>query len=76
MDEATKERLKQYKTYDKCEKCGGKRSRNNPLDKCCECKKRFCFDHLYGGALKTKNPNEPIKTVCESCFDSLGYRSS
>ena len=76
MDKETIKRLKSFKSHNKCKKCGKGRSYTNPLDKCFECKERFCFEHLYGGAVKDgMKQNEPIRTVCESCFATHKYHS-
>ena len=74
MDKETIERLKKYPRYKKCKKCGSKRSYTNPFDKCYECGGRFCFDHIYGRAIKKgMKINESVRSVCEDCFERLGY---
>lgn len=73
MSEEALSRLRNYKSPG-CATCGGTRSYMNPFAKCYECKKRFCYDHIFGGQLlKTMKENEPIRDVCDECKKKFGY---
>lgn len=74
MDTATKLRLKNIPRKI-CDKCRSKQSYTNPIKKCEECGKRFCFDHisrLYSP--KRMKENDELKMVCENCEVRYGYR--
>jgi len=74
MDEKTKQRLKQM-PITKCTICDRPRSHTNPIAKCFECKKKFCFDHIYGGMINnTMDDNEEIRNICFECKDKHNYR--
>ena len=45
MSSATAERLKAI-PKSRCAKCDTPRSYTNPLAKCWECSKKFCYDHV------------------------------
>jgi hypothetical protein len=60
----------------RCYKCNSPRSYTNPFAKCDGCKKRFCFDCIWGGQyLKTMSENEPIRDACDACRLKYGYYS-
>jgi len=43
---------------------------------CNECKKKFCFDHIYGLQINDKmEENEPVKDICEKCKKEHCYRT-
>ena len=74
MDEITKQRLKNIKRSE-CGVCGHKSTYTSPLAKCHECKKKFCYDHIYANQVKQgMKPNDPLRDVCDECKDSKGYR--
>ena len=73
MDEAIKERLKNYKPST-CEICGRRSRYTNPLWRCYECRKKFCTDHIYGGQLNASmKKTETIRDICESCKKKFNY---
>ena len=60
----------------KCHKCNKIKSRTNPLAICHECKKRFCYDHIYSGQINSTMPNnERIRDVCSKCKEKYNYKS-
>lgn len=53
-----------------CHKCKRFRHEQNPLAKCFNCGKKFCFDHIHGGHYsKGIKPNEELKDVCDKCLE-------
>jgi len=73
MDTEAKERLKNT-IRAKCAVCQSGRQYTNPLAKCFECKKKFCFDHINGGQLNKKmKSNETIRDVCADCVKKFNY---
>ena len=75
MTLAAKEKLK-LMPKSRCAKCNSLRSYRNPLALCFECKKKFCFDHIYGGQFKTgMKQNEEIRTICEKCKKNYRYET-
>ena len=57
-----------------CGKCNSIRSYMNPMARCFECKKKFCFDHIYGGQFKKgMKQNEEGRSICEECKKNKGY---
>ena len=59
----------------KCTACGTRKSYTNPVEKCVECGKRFCFDHIKRGHNNTMSKNDEIVYVCLECFDSKNYKT-
>jgi hypothetical protein len=72
MDIATKEKLKNI-PRSKCSKCKEKRTYHNPLAKCYECGKKFCFDHIWALQYKKGQENQEVKDICEACKIKGGY---
>jgi hypothetical protein len=59
-----------------CTNCGGKKSYTNPFATCFECKKRFCFDCIYGGQVNDKmGENEEIRKICDKCRIQHDYKN-
>lgn len=57
-----------------CTKCKRKRSYTNPIVKCYECGKRFCFDHIFGGQVnRAMKEINPIRDTCIDCKKMYGY---
>lgn len=61
----------------RCAKCKSAKSYGNPMAKCFECKKKFCYDHILGGQYHSKrmSENHELRDICDSCKDSFGYIS-
>lgn len=60
----------------RCSMCNCKQKYTNPITRCYECKKRFCFDHI--NALMYNNTvgaNEEVRTICDSCAKLHNYLS-
>jgi len=74
MDKETKERLKKIPRT-KCAKCGSKQHYTNPMAKCFECKKKYCFDHIWGIQVNNKmKENDELRNICDECKKKHGYR--
>ena len=57
-----------------CSVCHSKRSYGNPMAKCWECGKKFCFDHLWGGLFKKgMKLTETLRDVCDKCKEKYHY---
>lgn len=75
MDDKTKERLKAIPRA-KCFKCNSMRAYTNPIEKCFECKQKFCFQHLFGGQVNSSmGKNDEIRNVCGGCRKKFKYRT-
>ena len=73
MDEATKKRLQSIPPTI-CAKCGSKRSYTNPVAKCFECKKKFCFDDISANQYNPKmKQNDELRDICDECKDKFDY---
>ena len=73
MNESTKNKLRLV-PRSVCSECRSRRSYTNPLGKCWECKKKYCFDHLYSLQVNAEmSENEEVRSVCESCRKAHGY---
>ncbi len=69
----TKNMLKNRKKA-ACFKCNSKKSYTNPMEKCFECKEKFCFDHIIGGLSKEgMSQNEEFRSTCERCKKDHDY---
>jgi hypothetical protein len=57
-----------------CTACGSKQGYMNPMMKCFECKKPYCFEHSHRGLWKKGMKNTELwRDVCDSCKESKGY---
>lgn len=75
MSDQDKARLKQI-PRPRCFVCGSVRHYTNPVEKCFECKKRFCYEHLWGGQVNEEmKENDEVKKVCEKCRKEFNYYS-
>lgn len=46
------------------------------MAKCWECKKKFCFDHIWGGQLNNKmGENDEIRDICDNCKKVYKYKT-
>ena len=60
-----------------CAKCGSKRSYTNPMAKCFECGKKFCFDDIWGGLYckERMKLTDTLRDVCvDKCKDKFNYK--
>ena len=58
----------------KCHVCQTTQRYMNPMARCFECKKKFCYDHILGGMVcPSMKENEEVRNICESC--KVGYHS-
>ena len=74
MNEETKNKLK-IKPTRVCAVCQRKKNSCNPVVRCFECKKNFCYGHIFGGQVKTgMSKSEEVRSVCETCRKAYGYR--
>lgn len=75
MTEEIKKRLKELPRA-KCSVCGKSRTYLNPMEVCFECKKKFCYDHIFGAQINLKmGKNEKGRNICEECQIKFDYQS-
>lgn len=68
MDIQTIERLKNLPKT-KCEVCNTSIIPSNPGERCEFCKKKYCFDHLYGMFVKKgQRDSESCHNICDKCL--------
>jgi len=73
MDDKTKLRLKSI-SRSRCSICNTPRSYMNPMAKCWECEKKFCFDHIYGLQINDKMAlTDEVRDICEECKKKYNY---
>ena len=71
MDEATKLKLKQMGRT-KCTICKSPQNYRNPVAKCDNCGKKFCFLHITGGVwIKGQLVNEEFRDICDTCLPKI-----
>ena len=59
-----------------CHICKSKRFYTNPMERCFECEKSFCFDHINAGMMKKgMSENERVRDICDECVSKFGYKS-
>lgn len=77
FDTTLSEKMASYKGIKKiCEICGSKRNYRNPMAKCYECKKNFCFDHITAGNVNNKMlKGDEVRDVCEADVKKFNYYS-
>jgi len=78
MDAKAKERLKALILLPKarCTKCDSIVGYTNPMRRCFECKKKFCFDHSESAVSnKTMTSNIEGRVVCFPCKKEHHYTS-
>jgi len=74
LTEEDKQRLKQYKRS-RCNICNSPQGPTNPIAKCFECGKKFCFSHIFGGQINDQMAeNEEIRDICEKCKERFNYK--
>ena len=57
-----------------CPKCGSRKSYLNPFKKCHSCKKKFCFDHIWGGQInKSMKITDLVRSICDECKEKFHY---
>jgi len=70
------DRFKGAPRHAQCSKCGSTKRYTNPMARCWECKKKFCFKHIWGGQInETMGGNEQVRDICEDCKKSRGYKT-
>lgn len=58
----------------RCFKCNSVRSHTSPITKCWECKKKFCYNHIFGGQInKGMKKNNCIRDICDECKKEKNY---
>ncbi len=74
MDQAAIDRLRSIPRT-RCTVCNSGRAYTNPMAKCHECKKKFCYDHVFGGQVNEQMKLEDVvRDVCKDCKDQHCYR--
>jgi len=70
MNEVERQKLKRrLRTW--CAKCKSVISSTNPVKRCFHCRKKYCFDHLWGGYLPPGWKDEwEIQNICDDCKSS------
>lgn len=58
-----------------CGQCHKKSIPGQPLERCKECKKKFCPDHFWRGQYATgrTRTDEDFGVVCDECKEKFGY---
>lgn len=75
MTQLAKDKLKTL-SVTHCAKCDSRRSYTNPMARCYECKKKFCYDHILGAQhRKGMDENEQSRDICENCQKVHKYQS-
>lgn len=75
MSEAIKARLAKI-PQSRCFVCNSPKSYTNPVEKCFECKRKFCYDHLWGGQVNAEmTPNQQVRQVCDECRKKHNYNT-
>jgi len=60
----------------KCYKCSKKKNRANPMATCYECKRKFCFEHIWSGQINDEmSKNEKTRDICDECRELKKYRN-
>lgn len=60
----------------RCSVCDSPRSYTNPMERCFECKKKFCFDHIFTMQVKPNMKNgDPVRDICEKCKTKYNYKN-
>lgn len=73
MSSELKERLKNI-PISRCSICDTPRGNQNPIWKCFECDKKFCFNHLWSAQVNDKmNLTSEVRDVCDSCKELKKY---
>lgn len=74
MTQEQKDKLKNIPKT-RCSKCGSPKHYRNPMARCYECGKKFCFDHIFGGMVNSKMKyNEEVRDVCAECKEKHSYK--
>jgi len=51
-----------------CFKCQSKRSYTNPMERCFECREKFCYDHIHCSQFKDEmSSSDEFRSICEEC---------
>lgn len=74
MDNKTKDRLKAIPRT-RCAECDSLQKYTNPMARCFECKKKFCFSHINAGmANSTMGKNTSLRDICDACIPKGKYQ--
>ncbi len=64
-----------YKTA-RCSKCNTIRRYENPLERCYECREKFCYDHIVCGQFNSSmRNNDAVRDLCRECQSKYNYKS-
>ena len=76
MSAMTREKIENLKNRPKsqCFTCNSSRSYTNPMAKCWECEKKYCFDHIYSGQMNNgMKENDELRDICDNCKNKYEY---
>lgn len=60
----------------RCAKCNKARTYLNPMAKCWECKKKFCYNDINCLQVNdTMNENDEVRHTCDECKEEHGYKT-
>jgi len=75
MDQKIIDKLKNI-PHATCAKCKRKRSHTNPMARCDECGKKFCYDHIQCMQFKDgMRESDELRDICDDCKQLHGYRN-
>lgn len=58
----------------RCAKCNSIKSYTNPMAKCFECKKRFCYDDINSLQVNAMmKESEEVRHICDKCKEKYEY---
>jgi hypothetical protein len=58
----------------RCAKCKSFRSYQNPVARCFECGKKFCFQDIYPVQVNdTMKDTDEARNICDACKEEFGY---
>ena len=70
------DKFKKYPKQARCYKCDTGASYTNPMIPCFECRKKFCFNHIYSGQInKTMKSNDRVRDICKACKSKYNYKN-
>lgn len=60
----------------KCGKCASRAYPGQPLEKCYECKSKFCPDDFWRGLYcpERMTENDELRVICDKCKEEFDYR--
>lgn len=58
----------------RCNRCKKVRTYENPVAKCWECRKKFCFKDINSGQINnTMKENDEVRNICDLCKKEHRY---